>query len=253
MNDIIKFFTSYVGSKARWVKDERLIEKIGFRENHIVELFCGSAVISANLAKTCLLVDTDPIVCKILSEFNRQIVPEVFTAEDYYEKRELPTWWQHIYCLQKMSFSGVFRYNEKKNKYNVPIKKNNDGTYAKKEIRVQDKYRIALKRWVELNPTVVNASYTYITMSDLKDSVVILDPPYEGSQASYNKYFYYDFYWRHVYYIRQSAKLVVLFDRVKNIQNRLGSDIEIYTKKLRVNGKYSGDEEGMVFLERKNT
>jgi site-specific DNA-adenine methylase len=249
-NNTIKFFTGYVGSKARWVNNKKLIEKIGVRENHIVELFCGSAVIPANLAKTCLLVDKDPIICKILSEFDHQIVPEVFTAEDYFVARDLPNWWQYIYCLQKMSFSGVFRYNAKKNIYNVPIKKNPDGTYYKKEIKVYEEYLKARKRWIELKPEVRNYSYTYVPMSEMKDAVVILDPPYEGSKAAYNKDFNYDFYWRHVRYIQEVAKVVVLFDRVKNIRKRLGDDVEIHMKKLRVNGKYAGDEEGMVFLEK---
>jgi hypothetical protein len=137
MNDLIKFFPSFVGSKAQWIKHEKLREATGLRENHIVELFCGSAVISASLAKSSLLVDIDPIICKVLTRFDEQIVPEVFTVEDYFEKREAENWWQYTYCLQKMSFSGVFRYNAAKNKYNVPIKKNKDGTYYLTEISIR--------------------------------------------------------------------------------------------------------------------
>jgi hypothetical protein len=38
-----------------------------------------------------------------------------------------------------------------------------------------------------------------------------------------------------------------VFDRVKNLQENLG-DVELYTRKMRVNGKYAGDEEGMCIL-----
>jgi len=248
MRRLIKFFPSFVGSKAQWIKNDVLREVVGDKENHIVELFCGSAVISANLAKSSLLVDIDPIICKILSRFDEQIVPEIFTAEDYFEKREADNWWQYAYCLQKMSFSGVFRYNASKNKYNVPIKKNRDGTYYLMEINVRDEYLIALNRWKELHPGIINLSYLDIPIQNFKNSVVIFDPPYEGSKAAYNKEFNYKLYWQIVERVREISNRVIVFDRVKNIQKNLG-DIECYTRKMRVNGKYAGDEEGMCILE----
>lgn len=247
MSGLVKFFISFVGSKAQWVRNDIFRNEIGIKENRIVELFCGSSVISANLAKSCLLIDVDPVICKILTYFNQQIVPEKFTVDDYFEKREADNWWQYAYCLQKMSFSGVFRYNSKKNKYNVPIKKNKDGTYYKTEINVREEYLMALKRWEELMPEVRNCSYLDVPLSDLEDSVVIFDPPYEGSKASYNKDLNYDSYWEKVNKVLDVSKKVIVFDRVENIQKRLGN-VEFYTRKMRVNGKYAGDEEGCVFL-----
>lgn len=112
---LMYFLPSYVGSKKIWVKKLLYYSGMDF-----VELFCGSAVLSANLAKSALLNDLDPYIHLVLSRFDELIVPEKFTLEDYYTYRKVENWWQFTYVLQKMSFSGVFRYS--KNGYNVPPK-----------------------------------------------------------------------------------------------------------------------------------
>lgn len=115
---MFKFLKSYVGSKSYWVN--RLQQ---YKSRRFVELFCGSAVLSANLScKNPILNDLDVYIYKILSNFDSLIVPDSFTKEDYYLVRKNDDWWKYIFCLQAMSFSGVFRYS--KNGYNVPIKKN---------------------------------------------------------------------------------------------------------------------------------
>jgi len=234
----IRFLPSYVGSKQYWVS--RLQDILDGRP--IVELFAGSAVLSANFATRCILVDTDPMVTRILENFDKQIVPEVFTQEDYFAVRASKEWWRYAYCLQKMSFSGVFRYS--KNGYNVPVKKNIQ------QISVRADYDRALKRWIELSPFVLNTSYTNVSYELINllgdDVVVVLDPPYEDSQAHYNRDgFNYTEYWSKVKSLRESFD-VLAFDRESNII-RQGFEVSD-TRKMRVNGAREGDSEAFVFF-----
>jgi hypothetical protein len=59
------------------------------QNQNIVELFCGSSIISANFAKTALLNDLDPYVFKIFSNYNDLIVKNNFSSEDYFKFRKL--------------------------------------------------------------------------------------------------------------------------------------------------------------------
>lgn len=241
---MIRFMPSYVGSKRLWV--ERLRGDLQGRP--IAEMFCGSAVLSANLASKALLVDFDPMVASILSRFDEQVVPEVFTREDYYELRSRPDWWRYAYCLQSISFSGVFRYSERSG-YNVPAKGGADPAKNKvNEWNIRPSYEQALERWRDLNPTVLNTSYLDVTPDYIAetlgdDAVVVLDPPYEGSQASYNTAFDYDAYWERVDVLRERFTTIV-FDRVDNL---ISHDLDVHgVRKMRVNGARPGDEEGMA-------
>ena len=72
----IRFLPSYVGSKRHWLP---ALDQ--FRGRPFVELFAGSAVLSANLASRALLVDSAPVVARILSRFPEQIVPTVCEPE----------------------------------------------------------------------------------------------------------------------------------------------------------------------------
>lgn len=231
--ELVKFLPSYVGSKAYWV--EKLI---AYKDEDFVEVFSGSAVLSANLAKTALLNDLDPIIFKIFSNYDKLIVPKKFTQSDYFKYRTHKNWWKYTYCFQKMSFSGVFRYS--KNGYNVPVKKNI------LEIQVQPEFKQAKKRFKQINPQVTNLSFEKIPLSAYKDKVVVFDPPYEGSQASYNKTFDYDTYWKKVYEVAKVAKAVLIFDSKKNL---LKQNLTIVgTRKMRVNGKKAGDIEALAIL-----
>lgn len=231
---MIKFLPSYVGSKAYWIK-----HLTDFKDKDFIELFCGSAVISANLAKTTILNDIDPYIYKIYSNYESLIVPEVFTNEDYFKYRSQEDWWKYIYCLQKISFSGVFRYS--KNGFNVPIK-------FKHPVRLelQDQFKIALNRFKELNPLIMNVDYKEISQIYLSRKVVVFDPPYEGSQAAYNKDFNYDEYWEYVDYAKTCAENVIIFDRKSNLEKRGYCNLQ--TRKMRVNGAKEGDIEAMVIL-----
>lgn len=231
--ELIKFLPSYVGSKAYWVERLRAYEGEFF-----LEAFCGSAVLSANLAKQAILNDQDPIIYKVLSNYTKQIVPEVFTKEDYFKYRSSKDWWKYLYCLQKMSFSGVFRYS--KNGFNVPIKKDLVKVSAK------DQYKIALKRYKKLKPSVLNLSFEDIPFELYKDKVVVFDPPYEGSQAAYNKSFDYKKYWELVFEVSKIAKAVLIFDSEENLKKQ---NLEIVaTRKMRVNGKHQGSLEALAIL-----
>lgn len=228
---MIKFIISYVGSKAYWVKF--LKEK--YMDSNIVEPFCGSAVLSANLAKHCVLNDADPYIYKILSEFDTLIVPEEFTKEDYFKVRKQTDWYKYIYCLQKLSFSGVFRYS--KNGYNVPIK-------SDEPIHVRENYLEAKKRWQDLSPVVLNKQYYELNEYIKKDTVLILDPPYENGKASYNQAFDFHFYWEYVRLNENICKTIILFDYACNLpfESR-------HTKKIRVNGSKPGNIEAMHIFQ----
>jgi len=244
----IRFLPSYVGSKRHWLP---ALEHL--RGRPFVELFAGSAVLSANLASKALLVDFDPVVARILREFPEQIVPETFTRDDYYRVRFAPHWWRHVYALQSMSFSGAFRYS--KNGFNVPAKGGSDSTKNKvNETHVRGSYERALERWSGLSPDVRCASYTSISNDDIAalgdDVVVVLDPPYEGSLAAYNgNGFDYDEYWARVAEITSRFD-VVLFDRESNLLTR-GYPVTA-TRSMRVNGARGGENEGMSLSLRVN-
>lgn len=244
--ELIRFLPSYVGSKRAWVG---ALER--FRGRPFAELFAGSAVLSANLASHALLIDADPMVARILERFDEQVVPEKFTRDDYYRLRRDPDWWRHVYALQSMSYSGVFRYS--KNGYNVPAKGGPAGTRYPMTTHVRPDYERALRRWQELDPVVVCASYLDVEVDDIRgllgaDAVVIIDPPYEGSSAAYNGAgFDYDSYWSRVAELADVFD-VVLFDRLSNLEAR-GYPVT-GVRKMRVNGARPGDQEAMSILLR---
>jgi hypothetical protein len=137
-----------------------------------------------------------------------------------------------------MSFSGVFRYS--KNGYNVPVKKN------VLEVRVQKDYSEALSRWKELAPTVMNKSYLEVPISLLEDKVLILDPPYETSQASYNtNKFDYHQYWEFVRVVSEFAKVLIVFDKKENLPFN-----EVKERSMVVNGKHEKNTEGVFIFEK---
>jgi site-specific DNA-adenine methylase len=232
----IKFLPSYVGSKKYWISQLQQ-----FKGEDFIEPFCGSAVLSANLAKTAILNDTDKYIYLILNNFDKLIVPETFTQKDYFRIRNNEEWWKYIYCLQKMSFSGVFRYS--KNGYNVPVKPLVDN------IKVRPDYEIALSRWKELKPLVLNQDYTKLTADYFKDRVVVFDPPYSESSVSYCKNsFDYTIYWDFVYNTLRVAKACIIFDKLSNLTSRQIPIVD--TRKMRVNGQQKGNLEALAIFEK---
>jgi len=231
---IYQFLPSYVGSKKQWV--ERLRQD--YSNSEIVEPFCGSSVLSANLATTAILNDNDKYIYLILSQFDQLIVPDRFTKEDYFNVRPKADWWKYAYCLQKMSFSGVFRYS--RNGYNVPIKPNIPF------VELRESYEIALKRWRELSPEVLNQDYLSIESEKIKNKLLILDPPYETSQASYNTKFDYPRYWQFVQEMKEVASAIILFDKQENL---LKQNIPTCgNRNMRVNGKRAGSVESIAIF-----
>jgi site-specific DNA-adenine methylase len=231
----IQFLPSYVGSKKHWI--EQLQD---YRESDIVELFCGSAVLSANLAKTAILNDNNKFIYQILSHFDELEVPETFTEKDYYQVRGQPDWWRHAYCLQKMSFSGVFRHS--KNGYNVPIKPNHP------PIHMRNNYERALAKWQKMKPIVLNRDYLEVPRNLIKDKLLILDPPYEDSQTAYNGEFDYGQYWEFVNEIKSVVDRLILFDREENLKRQ--NILPIGQRKMRVNGSRPGGTESIAIFSK---
>lgn len=228
-----KFFSGYVGSKRAWIDKLRELKGLNF-----VELFAGSAALSANLAGTAVFNDSDEYVTKILANFDQQKVTNAFDEDEYKKVRMQNDWWKYAFCLQKMAFSGVFRYS--KNGYNVPAKPK--GTV--KMDKIEEEYAYSLTRWKELNPKVVNGSYLDVPLELIENAVVILDPPYAGSKAAYNtKPFDYGKYWEFVEEVKTKVLVLIVFDRKENLQRR-GLPV-FMERKMRVNGARQGDIEAM--------
>lgn len=228
---MVKFLPSYVGSKAQWVG------KLGeYSGRDFVELFCGSAVLSANLAKRAVLNDLDPFVFKILNNFEELIVPDEVSPEDYFEYRSKEDWWKYAFCLQKMSFSGVFRYS--KNGYNVPIKD------KEKKVFIRKDFEEALNTYKKLSPIVLNRDYQECNDFINKDSVLVLDPPYEKAQASYNSAFDYHEYWEYIRLNENICSDIIVFDFESNLPFG-ATDV----RKTRVNGARTGNVEGMFVFK----
>lgn len=229
----IKFLPSYVGSKSFWVNK---LQK--YKGRNFVELFCGSAVLSVNLAGTCVLNDKDPYIYNVLSRFDELIVPESFSPNEYFKYRTNKDWWRYVYYLAKMSYSGVFRYS--KNGWNVPIKDKNKSYSLNKE------YQTALSKWLELRPFVLQNDYTECNSFITLDSVLVLDPPYENTVASYvvNSNFDYHKYWEYVRLNENICKAIILFDFVRNLPFPTNQ-----TRKSRANGARTGNLEGMFIFE----
>ena len=216
----LRFLPSYNGSKSRWV---RRLEHL--RGRNIVELFAGTASISANLADRALLVEADPIVARILTRFDELVVPEVFTRDDYYDVRGRDDWWRYAYGLSAMAFSGLFRYSDAG--FNATHKGGGPGkpgtSPRHNAMRLRPDYERSLARWRELAPTVLHTSYQNVTLDQIaavgERPVVILDPPYEGSKTPYNdKHGVLDYpaYWERA---RELAARfdVIIFDTAANL------------------------------------
>jgi site-specific DNA-adenine methylase len=257
-----KFLPSYVGSKAHWISSLQSLAGRPF-----AEMFAGSAVLSANLASKALLVEYDPVVAKILARFPDQMVPEVFTRENYYDVRGRDDWWLWTFALQAMSFSGIFRYSE--NGFNVPAKGGEDNTgknkKGEKTITYPNEYRLrplferTLNRWNELQPDIRACSYIDVPLDDVAelgdDAVLVLDPPYatknkdakfyeSGKQGDFDHAEFWD-------YARAASERfdVLVFERERNLVAN-GFNVSA-TRKMRVNGSRPGDVEAMSFIKRK--
>lgn len=238
--NLTKFLPSYVGSKAYWVK---ALEQ--YRGRDFVEFFAGSAAISANLANRTILNDLDPFLYKYFRQYEKQPVVETFTHKNYFTKRKQKSWYRWLYYLQKMSFSGVYRWSSKSG-YNVPIKQ----TYKPAGfVNLKDEIEKSIERFKALDPALHNLDYLDVPIPEDPD-IAILDPPYQSKQAAYNMPgFDYEQYWDFVRRCMDSFRVVIVFDWDKNIRENLGEDRRYDTRKMRVNGKYEGATEAMCVID----
>ena len=156
---LTKFLPAYVGSKACWV--EKLEQ---YRGRDFVEFFAGSAAISANLANRAVLNDIDPFLHKYFRQYESQPVVETFTDKDYFAKRPNKNWYRWLYYLQKMSFSGVYRWS--KNGYNVPIKRD----YKSGSMHLKDEVEQSIDRFGALSPSLHNLDYEDVPMPENPDA-----------------------------------------------------------------------------------
>ncbi len=233
---LTKFLPSYVGSKAYWVS--RLKQ---YKGRDFVEFFAGSAVISANLANRAVLNDLDPFLHRYFREYESQPIVETFTDRDYFAKRSQGDWYRHLYYLQKMSFSGLYRWS--RNGYNVPIKQD----YKPGAVHLKDEVERSIERFKALNPSLHNLDYSDVPIPENPD-VAVLDPPYESKQAPYNTAdFDYKQYWKFVRRCMDSFRVVIIFDCDVNMRARGFHNYD--TRKMRVNGKHKGALEAMCIID----
>lgn len=180
----------------------------------MVELFAGSAVISANLASTALLVDLDKHLTTVLRNYDHLFVPETFTAEQYDRARAgTGDWWRSAYYLSAMARGGIWRHSARSG-FNVQAR--NDSTRS-----MRDTYERNLARWQELKPVVRHGSYLDLSIDDIgcfhDNPLIVLDPPYEGTTAAYNRdTFDYSAYWQHVATLGEHFDLLI-FDLTENL------------------------------------
>lgn len=212
----------------------------------MVELFAGSAVISANLASSALLVDLDLPLTRVLSNYDRLCVPETFTVEQYDKARHgTGDWWRSAFYLSAMARGGIWRHSARSG-FNVQARNGDSRS-------MRSQYLEALARWQELKPVVRHASYDDLTVDDIaafhENPLVVLDPPYEGTVAAYNKdTFDYDAYWRHVALLNQHFD-VLIFDLTENLE-RAGYEPTGEPVPLRRQNGSQQRFEGMCFLPR---
>jgi site-specific DNA-adenine methylase len=231
-----RFLPSYVGSKAHWVK-----ELVQFKGRDFVEFFAGSAVISANLANRAVLNDSDPFLYRYFREYERQPLVETFTDRDFFARRSQGDWYKYLYYLQKMCFSGVYRWS--KNGYNVSIKPE----YKSKPVHLKDDVERSIERFKALNPSLHNLDYLKVPIPE-KPDVAVLDPPYESKQAAYcSASFDYERYWDFVHECMDVFRVVIIFDCVMNMRAHGFRNYD--TRKMRVNGKHKGSLEAMCIID----
>jgi len=236
MEALTKFLPSFVGSKAYWV---RALER--YRGRDFVEFFAGSAVISANLANRAVLNDADPFLHAYFRQYENQPIVKTFTGRGYFARRSRKDWWKWLYYLQKMSFSGVYRWS--RNGYNVPIKPE----YKSKPVRLKDDIERSIARFRELAPTLHNLDYADAPLPD--PDIAVLDPPYQGRQAPWGGAgLDYDRYWDFVRRCMDSFRVVIVFDTDTNVRERLPGR-SFLTRKMRVNGARKGALEAMCVID----
>lgn len=206
---VTPFLPAYVGSKRRWLEELHFLQ-----DRPIVELFAGSAILSAHFASRALLVDIDLQLCNVLSRYDELEVPDLFTEADYDRVRSSKDWWRYSYYLSAMSRGGSWRHSARGG-FNV--KARSDKAYSRRY-----KYELALERWTELKPEVRNTSYADVTNEDIREFggdevVVVLDPPFESTGAAYNSTsFDYSAYWARVAEIAADFD-VLIFDTRENL------------------------------------
>jgi len=232
-----KFLPAYVGSKACWV--EKLEQ---YRGRDFVEFFAGSAAISASLANRAVLNDSDPFLHRYFREYEYQPIMETFTDKDFFAKRFQVDWCRYLYYLQKMSFSGIYRCNQK-GLYNAPIR----ATCKSNAVHLKDDVERSIERFNALNPSLHNLDYTDVPIPENPD-VAVLDPPYESKQAAYNSAsFDYGRYWDFVHKCLDMFRVVIIFDCDVNMRAHGFHDYD--TRKMRVNGKHKGSLEAMCIID----
>ncbi len=206
-----------------------------------MEFFAGSAAISANLANRAVLNDLDPFLYRYFRQYESQPIVETFTNRDYFAKRFQADWYRHLYYLQKMSFSGLYRWS--RNGYNVALKRD----YKSKAVHLKDEIEQSIERFKALKPSLHNLDYLKVPIPE-KPDIAVLDPPYESKQAAYNSApFDYKRYWEFVHECIDVFRVVIIFDCDVNMRTHGFHNYD--TRKMVVNGKYKGALEAMCIID----
>ncbi len=208
-----------------------------------MEFFAGSAAISANLANRAVLNDNDPFLHRYFRKYESQPVVETFTDEDYFARRSRDDWYRWLYYLQKMSFSGMYRWGKMRKTYNAPIR----GTYKSNAVHLKDELEQSIERFKALNPSLHNLDYSEVPIPGNPD-IAVLDPPYESKQAAYNtRDFDYELYWDFVHKCIDVFRVVIIFDC--DVSMRAHGFHNYATRKMVVNGKHKGAWEAMCIID----
>lgn len=228
---------NYIGNKARWAPR---LER--FRGERFVEPFAGSAALSFELAGAAFWNERDPCLAWILSSYDQQEVPEVFTVADYDSVRYRPDWWRWSFCLQKLAFASEFRHGSAN--FAVPPDR------RRPPRRFRWEYEENLARWRELAPEVRCGDWADVSWERYKGAVVVFDPPYGGSVVAYghSKPMDVERYWRTVDAVSCLAKATLVFDFEATLRDRFPG-VELQTRAMRPVGDRAKNVEAMAVLE----
>jgi len=185
----------WIGSKTHALE---LLETIAkqISEKNLIELYCGSSVISINLAQkfnTITAVDIDQNVINFYNYFKTNYLEIlqfyakyhsqlIKNTKHYYDIRARfnetkdPNCW---FALNRTSIGGLMRYNGEN--LNMSLHPNRTGTKPKTLSKIFDSNYQAIRKINFVHCDVLE----YVTNTSIKNSLIILDPPYYKTNGMY--------------------------------------------------------------------
>jgi len=204
----------WIGSKTHSLEVlERIIKQIS--ERNLIELYCGSSVISINLAKKFDIVTAVDIDENIINFFNylkenSQNILEFYKeyhdklkndTKHYYEvrtefnKTKDPRFW---FALNRTSIGGLMRYNN--GNLNMSIHLGRFGTKPKTISKIFDNNIESIRKINFIHRDALE----YVDNNFIQNSLIVLDPPYYNTNGMY------------ITNTQNENKLIEIIEKLKN-------------------------------------